>query len=143
GCACDWSRERFTLDEQLSEAVKEVFIRLYEKGLIYKGKYIVNWCPRCQTSLSDDEVEHSERVSKLYYVRYKLKGQAVYLTAATTRPETRLGDRALAVNPKDERYQQYIGKTAILPILDRELAIIADDYVDMEFGTGVVKITPA
>ncbi|MCC6964417.1 MAG: valine--tRNA ligase [candidate division Zixibacteria bacterium] len=143
GCACDWSRERFTLDEQLSEAVKEVFIRLYDKGLIYKGKYIVNWCPRCQTSLSDDEVEHAERVSKLYYVRYKLKGQDIYLTAATTRPETMLGDTALAVNPKDERYQQYIGKTAILPILDRELAIVADDYVDMEFGTGVVKITPA
>ena len=143
GCACDWSRERCTLDEQLSEAVKEVFIRLHEKNLVYKGKYIVNWCPRCQTSLSDDEVEHQSRVSKLYHIKYKLKGQDVYMIAATTRPETMLGDTALAVNPKDERYQKYIGKTAILPILDRELAIVADDYVDIEFGTGVVKITPA
>ncbi len=143
GCACDWSRERFTLDAGLSEAVKEVFIRLHEKGLIYKGKYIVNWCTRCLTSLSDDEVEYNQKTSKLYHIRYKLKGQDVYLTAATTRPETMLGDTALAVNPKDERYQKYIGKTAILPILDRELAIVADDYVDLEFGTGVVKITPA
>lgn len=143
GCACDWSRTRFTLDDQLSEAVKEVFIRLYEKNLIYKGKYIVNWCPRCQTSLSDDEVEHQNYKSKLWYIKYKLKGQDQYLIAATTRPETMLGDTALAINPKDERYQKYIGKTAILPILDRELKIIADDYVDPDFGTGVVKITPA
>lgn len=143
GCSCDWPRERFTLDEQLSEAVTEVFIRLHEKNLIYKGKYIVNWCPRCQTALSDDEVEPQTRASKLYHIKYKLKGQDVYLIAATTRPETMLGDTALAVNPNDERYQKYIGKTAILPILDRELAIVADDYVDIEFGTGVVKITPA
>jgi valyl-tRNA synthetase len=143
GCACDWERARFTLDEQLSEAVKEVFIHLYEKKLIYKGKYIVNWCPRCLTSLSDDEVEHKSSKSKLWYIKYKLKGQDQFLICATTRPETMLGDTALAVNPKDERYQKYIGKTAILPILDRELIIIADDYVDPEFGTGVVKITPA
>jgi valyl-tRNA synthetase len=143
GCACDWERARFTLDEQLSGAVKEVFIHLYEKKLIYKGKYIVNWCPRCLTSLSDDEVEHRSSKSKLWYIKYKLKGQDQFLICATTRPETMLGDTALAVNPKDERYQKYIGKTAILPILDRELIIIADDYVDPEFGTGVVKITPA
>jgi len=143
GCACDWQRARFTLDEQLSDAVKEVFIHLYEKKLIYKGKYIVNWCPRCLTSLSDDEVEHRSSKSKLWYIKYKLKGQDQFLICATTRPETMLGDTALAVNPKDERYQKYIGKTAILPILDRELIIIADDYVDPEFGTGVVKITPA
>jgi valyl-tRNA synthetase len=143
GCACDWQRARFTLDEQLSDAVKEVFIHLYEKKLIYKGKYIVNWCPRCLTSLSDDEVEHKSSKSKLWYIKYKLKGQDQFLICATTRPETMLGDTALAVNPKDERYQKYIGKTAILPILDRELVIIADDYVDPEFGTGVVKITPA
>jgi valyl-tRNA synthetase len=143
GCSCDWSRTRFTLDEQLSNAVKEVFIHLYEKKLVYRGKYIVNWCPRCLTSLSDDEVERITTKSKLWYIKYKLKGQDQYLTAATTRPETMLGDTALAVNPKDERYQKYIGKTAILPILDRELIIVADDYVDIEFGTGVVKITPA
>jgi valyl-tRNA synthetase len=143
GCACDWERARFTLDEQLSDAVREVFIHLYEKKLIYKGKYIVNWCPRCLTSLSDDEVEHRSSKSKLWYIKYKLKGQDQFLICATTRPETMLGDTALAVNPKDERYQKYIGKTAILPILDRELIIIADDYVDPEFGTGVVKITPA
>jgi len=143
GCACDWQRARFTLDEQLSDAVKEVFIHLYEKKLIYKGKYIVNWCPRCLTSLSDDEVEHKSSKSRLWYIKYKLKGQDQFLICATTRPETMLGDTALAVNPKDERYQKYIGKTAILPILDRELIIIADDYVDPEFGTGVVKITPA
>jgi valyl-tRNA synthetase len=143
GCACDWERARFTLDDELSEAVKEVFIHLYEKKLIYKGKYIVNWCPRCLTSLSDDEVEYKSSKSKLWFIKYKLKGQDQYLVCATTRPETMLGDTALAVNPKDERYQKYIGKTAILPILDRELIIVADDYVDPEFGTGVVKITPA
>jgi valyl-tRNA synthetase len=143
GCSCDWDRTRFTLDEGLSNAVKEVFIHLYRKKLIYKGKYIVNWCPRCQTSLSDDEVEYVSLKSKLWYVKYKLKGQDQFLVCATTRPETMLGDTALAVNPKDERYQKYIGKTAILPILDRELIIVADDYVDPAFGTGVVKITPA
>lgn len=143
GCACDWERTRFTLDEGLSNAVKEVFIHLYRKKLVYKGKYIVNWCPRCQTSLSDDEVEYVSLKSKLWYVKYKLKGQDQFLVCATTRPETMLGDTALAVNPKDERYQKYIGKTAILPILDRELIIVADDYVDPTFGTGVVKITPA
>ncbi len=143
GCACDWERTRFTLDEQLSNAVKEVFIHLYNKKLIYKGKYIVNWCPRCQTSLSDDEVEHRSTKSNLWYIKYRLKGRDQYLTCATTRPETMLGDTALAVNARDERYQKYIGKTAILPILDRELVIVADDFVDPEFGTGVVKVTPA
>ena len=143
GCSCDWERARFTMDEGLSEAVKEVFIRLYEEKLIYRGEYITNWCPRCLTSLSDDEVEHEEFSSHLWYVRYKVKGTDSYLTVATTRPETMLGDTALAVNPSDKRYQKYVGKTAILPILERELPIVADDYIDPEFGTGVLKVTPA
>ncbi len=143
GCSCDWDRTRFTMDEGLSNAVKEVFIRLYEEKLIYKGEYITNWCPRCQTSLSDDEVEHEDFDSHLWYVKYKIKGSDSYLTIATTRPETMLGDTALAVNPSDKRYQKYVGKTAILPILERELPIIADDYIDPEFGTGVLKVTPA
>ncbi len=143
GCSCDWSRTRFTMDEGLSRAVTEVFVRLYNKGLIYRGERIVNWCPDCLTTLSDDEVEREEVDSFLYYIRYKLKGRDEYLAVATTRPETMLGDTALAVNPEDERYKQYIGQTAILPILDRQLRIIADNYVDPQFGTGVVKITPA
>ncbi|MBD3219298.1 MAG: valine--tRNA ligase [candidate division Zixibacteria bacterium] len=143
GCSCDWSRTRFTMDEGLSEAVKEVFIRLYNEKLIYKGEYITNWCPRCQTSLSDDEVEHQDFSGHLWYVKYKIKGSDNYLTIATTRPETMLGDTALAVNPSDKRYQKWVGKTAILPILERELPIIADDYIDPEFGTGVLKVTPA
>jgi valyl-tRNA synthetase len=143
GCSCDWSRTRFTMDEGLSEAVKEVFIRLYNEKLIYKGEYITNWCPRCQTSLSDDEVEHQDFGGHLWYVKYKIKGSDNYLTIATTRPETMLGDTALAVNPSDKRYQKWVGKTAILPILERELPIIADDYIDPEFGTGVLKVTPA
>lgn len=143
GCSCDWSRTRFTMDEGLSRAVKEVFIRLYEEKLIYKGEYITNWCPRCLTSLSDDEVEHEEFNSHLWYIKYKIKGSDSYLTIATTRPETMLGDTALAVNPSDKRYQKYVGKTVILPILEREIPIIADDYIDPEFGTGVLKVTPA
>lgn len=143
GCSCDWDRTRFTLDESLTKAVIRVFIHLYEKGLIYRGNRIVNWCPSCQTSLSDDEVEHQEKDGHLWYVKYKLKGSDQYLTVATTRPETMLGDTALAVNPKDAKYKKYVGKTAILPILERELPIIADSYVDPEFGTGVVKVTPA
>jgi len=143
GCSCDWDRTRFTMDEGLSEAVKEVFIRLYEEGLIYKGNYITNWCPHDLTSLSDDEIEHVDKNSKLWYIKYKIKGADHYLTVATTRPETMLGDTALAVSPKDQRYKKYVGQHAILPILDRELPIIADDYVDPEFGTGVVKVTPA
>lgn len=143
GCSCDWSRTRFTMDEGLSRAVTEVFVRLYEKGLIYRGERIVNWCPDCLTTLSDDEVEREEIDSFLYYIKYKLKGRDDYLTVATTRPETMLGDTALAVNPSDERFKQYVGQIAILPILDRQLKIIADDYVDPQFGTGIVKITPA
>jgi valyl-tRNA synthetase len=143
GCSCDWSRTRFTMDEGLSRAVKEVFIRLYDEKLIYKGEYITNWCPRCLTSLSDDEVEHKEFDSHLWFIKYKIKGSDSYLTIATTRPETMLGDTALAVNPSDKRYQKYVGKTVILPILEREIPIIADDYIDPEFGTGVLKVTPA
>ncbi|MFH1700163.1 MAG: valine--tRNA ligase [Candidatus Zixiibacteriota bacterium] len=143
GSSCDWKRTRFTYDDNLSNAVKEVFIRLYEKGLIYKGNRIVNWCPKDQTSISDDEVEHMEVDSHLWHIRYKLKGGDDYLTVATTRPETMLGDTALAVNPKDARYKKLVGKTIILPILEREIPIVADNYVDIEFGTGVVKVTPA
>ena len=143
GCSCDWERTRFTMDEGLSRAVLEVFIRLYEKGLIYRGNRLINWCPRCLTSLSDDELEREDVDSKLWYIKYKLKGSDEYITVATTRPETMLGDTAVAVNPKDKRFKKYVGKSAILPILDRELQIVADDYVDMEFGTGAVKITPA
>ena len=143
GCSCDWTRTRFTLDDGLSTAVVEVFRHLYEKGWIYRGHRIVNWCPSCQTSLSDDEVEHQHFDSHLWYVKYKLKGSDEFLTVATTRPETMLGDTALAVNPKDTRYKKYVGKTIILPILERELPVVADSYVDPEFGTGVVKVTPA
>ncbi len=143
GNSCDWERTRFTLDEGLSCAVADVFKYLYDKGWIYRGHRIVNWCPSCQTSLSDDEVEHEEIDGKLYFIKYKLKGSDEYLTAATTRPETMLGDTALAVSPKDSRYTKYIGKLVILPILERELTVIADSYVDQEFGTGVVKVTPA
>ncbi|HSG99392.1 MAG TPA: class I tRNA ligase family protein, partial [candidate division Zixibacteria bacterium] len=141
GCSCDWSRTAFTLDDERSRAVREVFVRLYEKGLIYRGHRIVNWCPSCRTSLSDDEVEHVEQHSSLWYIKYKLAGAEEFLTVATTRPETMLGDTALAVNPTDARFAKYIGKSAVLPLLDREIPIIADDYVDPEFGTGVVKIT--
>ncbi len=143
GCSCDWDRTRFTLDEGLSRAVAEVFIHLYKKGWIYKGHRIVNWCPSCQTSLSDDEVEHQESEGSLWYIQYKIKGSDEFLTVATTRPETMLGDTALAVSPKDSRYKKYVGKTVILPILEREIPIVADNYVDPEFGTGVVKVTPA
>jgi len=143
GCSCDWDRTRFTLDDGLSRAVAEVFAHLYRKGWIYKGHRIVNWCPSCQTSLSDDEVEHKDIDSHLWYIRYKLKGSDEFLTVATTRPETMLGDTALAVSPKDSRYKKYVGKTIILPILEREIPIVADNFVDPEFGTGVVKVTPA
>ena len=143
GCSCDWERTRFTIDDESTRAVMEVFIRLYNKKLIFRGHRIVNWCPSCQTSLSDDEVEHEDKDGHLWYIKYKIKGSDVYLTVATTRPETMLGDTGLAVNPKDKRYKKYVGKTVILPILEREIPIIADNYVDMEFGTGVVKVTPA
>ncbi len=143
GCSCDWERTRFTLDENLSKAVAEVFKHLYEKELIYKGHRIVNWCPSCQTSLSDDEVEHKDFNGHLWYIKYKLKGSDEFLMVATTRPETMLGDTALAVSPKDSRFKKFIGKTVILPILEREIPIVGDNYVDPEFGTGVVKVTPA
>jgi len=143
GCSCDWDRTRFTLDEGLSRAVAEVFMHLHKKGLIYRGNRIVNWCPSCRTSLSDDEVEHKTFDSHLWHIRYKIKGSDDYLTVATTRPETMLGDTALAVSPKDSRYKKMVGKTVILPILEREIPIVSDSYVDPEFGTGVVKVTPA
>lgn len=142
GSSCDWSRLRFTMDEGLSKAVREVFVRLYEKGLIYRGDYIVNWCPTCKTTLSDIEVEHEDETGKLYYVKYPLKDGSGHLMVATTRPETMLGDTAVAVNPEDERYRHLVGKTLILPVMGREIPIIADSYVDMEFGTGAVKVTP-
>lgn len=143
GASCDWDRERFTMDEGLSNAVKEVFVRLYEKGLIYKGERMINWCPTCHTTISDAEVEYEEKKGKLYYIKYPAKDSSYYVVVATTRPETMLGDTAVAVNPNDQRYKHLIGKTVVLPLVNREIPIIADDYVDMEFGTGVVKITPA
>ncbi|MCK4404332.1 MAG: valine--tRNA ligase, partial [candidate division Zixibacteria bacterium] len=143
GCSCDWARTRFTLDEGLSEAVLEVFVHLYNKGLIYRGKRIINWCPRCQTSISDDETEREEKDGSLWYIKYKIKGSDEYISVATTRPETMLGDTAVAVNPQDKRFKKLVGKSAILPILDREIKIVADDFVDPEFGTGMVKVTPA
>ncbi len=143
GCSCDWERTRFTLDDGLVKAVAATFLHLHKKGWIYRGHRIVNWCPSCQTSLSDDEVEHQTLDSHLWYIKYKLKGSDEFLAVATTRPETMLGDTALAVSPKDSRYKKYVGKTVILPILEREIPIVADNYVDPEFGTGVVKVTPA
>lgn len=143
GSSCDWSRERFTMDEGCSKAVKEVFVKLYDKGLIYRGERIVNWCPHCLTSISDAEVEYEEKAGNFWHLRYPLKDGSGYLNLATTRPETLLGDTAVAVNPNDERYKHLVGKTLILPLVNREIPIIADDYVDIEFGTGVVKITPA
>jgi valyl-tRNA synthetase len=143
GASCDWSRERFTMDEGLSEAVKEVFIRLYQEGLIYRSHYIINWCPRCQTALSDLEVEYQEIFAKLYHLKYPFKECDRFVVLATTRPETVMGDTAVAVNPEDSRYQDVIGKIVILPVIGREIPIIADPYVDIEFGTGALKITPA
>ncbi|MFZ5450244.1 MAG: valine--tRNA ligase [Thermodesulfobacteriota bacterium] len=143
GCSCDWSRERFTMDAGLSRAVREVFVRLYEEGLIYQGDYIINWCPRCLTALADLEVEHDPHDGYLYYIKYPLVGKEGALTVATTRPETLLGDTAVAVNPEDKRYQAYHGAKVRLPVLGREIPIITDPYVSMEFGTGALKITPA
>ena len=143
GCSCDWDRRRFTLDEGLSEAVKEQFVRLYEKGLIYKGKRMVNWCPNCNTTISDVEVEYHEENTHLWHIRYKVKDEDRYITVATTRPETMLGDTAVAVHPDDKRYKDLVGKTCILPIMNKEIPIIADRFVETEFGTGAVKITPA
>ncbi len=143
GSSCDWSRERFTMDEGCSDAVKEVFVRLYEKGLIYRGERIINWCPHCRTSISDAEVEFEEQDGFFWHLRYPLTDGSGYVELATTRPETLLGDTAIAVNPDDERYKAFVGKTVTLPIVGREIPVVADSYVDMEFGTGVVKITPA
>lgn len=143
GASCDWDRERFTMDEGCSKAVKEVFVRLYEKGLIYKGERIINWCPKCKTSISDAEVEFSEKQGYFWHIKYPLSDGSGSIEIATTRPETMLGDTAIAVNPNDIRYKNLIGKTAILPIANREIPIIADEYVDIDFGTGAVKITPA
>lgn len=143
GSSCDWDRERFTMDEGLSKAVLEVFIRLYKKGWIYRGEKIVNWCPKCKTTISDAEVEHEDQAGHFWHIRYQVKDSDEFLQVATTRPETLLGDTALAVNPEDERYAKFVGKTVILPIVNREIPVVADAYVDKEFGTGVVKITPA
>ena len=143
GCSCDWDRRRFTLDEGLSDAVLEEFVNLYNQGYIYKGTRMVNWCPSCNTAISDAEVEYKEEASHLWHLRYKIKGEEKYVEVATTRPETMLGDTAVAVNPEDDRYKDLVGKTCILPIVNREIPIIADEFVDKEFGTGCVKITPA
>ena len=143
GSSCDWSRERFTMDEGCNKAVKEVFVKLYDKGLIYRGERIINWCPKCKTSISDAEVEYEDQAGHFWHLRYKLTDGSGYLELATTRPETLLGDTAVAVNPDDERYKDLVGKTVILPIVHREIPIVADSYVEMDFGTGIVKITPA
>lgn len=143
GCSCDWEKRRFTLDEGLSEAVKEQFVRLYEKGLIYRGKRMVNWCPNCNTTISDVEVEYREENTHLWHIKYKVKDEDEYIIVATTRPETMLGDTAVAVHPDDERYKDLVGKKCILPIMNKEIPIIADRFVETEFGTGAVKITPA
>ena len=127
GSSCDWERERFTMDEGCSQAVQEVFVKLYEKGLIYRGSYIINWCPKCQTTISDIEVEHKEKEGKLYYLKYPVKDSVSFITIATTRPETMLGDTAVAVHPEDERFRDLIGLTLILPIVNREIPIIGDD----------------
>jgi len=143
GASLDWDRERFTMDEGLSEAVREIFVKLYNDGLIYQGEYMVNWCPRCTTALADDEVEHMDKVGNIWEIKYPITGTEDYVVVATTRPETMLGDTGVAVNPNDERYKNLVGKTVTLPLMNREIPIVADDYVDMEFGTGVVKMTPA
>lgn len=143
GCSCDWERLRFTMDEGYSRAIREVFVQLYEKGWIYRDKYVINWCPRCLTAISDLEVEYRELNSQLYYIRYPLKDGTGEVVVATTRPETMLGDTAVAVHPRDKRYHHLLGKIVILPLVGREIPIIADDYIDPEFGTGCLKVTPA
>ena len=144
GCSCDWERERFTLDEGLSHAVREAFVSLYERGLIYRGKYLVNWCPRDLTALADDEVEHEDHQGSLWYIKYPFKdAPRLHITVATTRPETMLGDTAVAVHPEDERFKDFIGQTLMLPVVNREIPVIGDPHVDPEFGTGAVKVTPA
>ncbi len=143
GSSCDWERERFTMDEGCSKAVREVFVNLYNKGLIYQGPRIINWCPHCVTALSNEEVEHTEQQGNFWHIKYPIKGSDDFVVIATTRPETLLGDTAVAVNPEDERYKNLVGKTLILPLVGREIPVIADEYVDKDFGTGCVKITPA
>ncbi|MEE0768647.1 MAG: valine--tRNA ligase [Clostridia bacterium] len=144
GCSCDWDRERFTMEEGLSNAVKHVFVELYNKGLIYKGKKMINWCPYCKTSISDAEVEYEEEPTHLWHIKYKVKGEENrYVIVATTRPETMLGDTGVAVHPADERYKDLVGKTVILPIMNKEIPVVADEFVEKEFGTGAVKLTPA
>src|SRR5918997_5121766 len=143
GASVDWSREQFTMDEHLSRAVREFFVRCYEEGLIYRGPGMINWCPKDQTALSDLEVDKEPQAGKLYYLQYPVKGSDRRVTVATTRPETMLGDTAVAVGPKDERYSDLVGKTLVLPIVGREIPVVADDFVDPEFGTGAVKVTPA
>ncbi len=143
GDSCDWSRERFTLNPDLSRAVLEAFVRLYERGLIYRGTYMVNWCPRCATALSDLEVKHDDTQGNLWHIRYPVNNSSRYLIVATTRPETMLGDTAVAVNPNDPRYQDLAGQTVTLPLMNRPIPIIFDEIADPQFGTGVVKVTPA
>ena len=143
GSSCDWSRERFTMDEGCNKAVREVFVNLYNKGLIYRGERIINWCPHCKTSISDAEVNYEDQAGHFWHLRYPLSDGSGYIELATTRPETLLGDTAVAVHPDDERYKDMVGKTVVLPIVHREIPIVADTYVEMDFGTGVVKITPA
>ncbi|MBC7087668.1 MAG: valine--tRNA ligase [Tissierellales bacterium] len=143
GVSCDWSRERFTLDEHMNKAVTEMFVRLYEKGLIYRGDRIINWCPSCHTAISDAEVEHEEAHGNMFYIKYQIKDTDEAIVIATTRPETMFGDLAVAVNPNDDRYKDYVGKIAILPLSNREIPVIADEYVEMDFGTGALKITPS
>ena len=143
GSSCDWSRLAFTMDDRCNKAVKEVFVNLYNKGLIYQGKRIINWCPVCKTALSDAEVDYTEEQSGLWHIKYQVKGEDKYVVVATTRPETMLGDVAVAVNPKDERYKDILGKTLILPLANREIPLVADNYVELDFGTGAFKITPA
>ena len=142
GSSCDWDRERFTMDEGCSKAVEEVFVKMHEKGYIYKGSRIINWCPVCNTSISDAEVEYEEQAGHFWHIKYPIVGTDDFLIFATTRPETMLGDTAVAVNPDDDRYKHLIGKTLMIPIVGREIPVVADSYVDMEFGTGAVKITP-
>ena len=142
GCSVDWTRLRFTLDEGLSKAVRKVFVQLYNEGLIYRGKYIINWCSRCHTALADDEVEHSDEKGHLWKIRYHIKNSDESIVVATTRPETIPGDTAICVHPEDDRYASLVGKTALVPVLNREIPIIADKYVDREFGTGALKVTP-
>ena len=143
GSSCDWDRERFTMDEGLSKAVRHVFVTLYNEGLIYKGEYLINWCPRCHTAISDLEVEYEEKDGHFWHIRYKVEGEETEFVIATTRPETLLGDTAVAVHPEDDRYQNLIGKSAVLPLLGRHIRIIADEYVDKNFGSGALKVTPA